>query len=212
MNRPSATNSKRIFNDPGTTTFTNTIVDAIDTPISSTDVYGYAYTATLATQYDCRNYRTVATDIDITANSRIAFGVFLDSSNEKLTSSPNLGIIYSCFGSISYFTEASTTSKCIPIFGRCDAATITQSDAAPANLLSSYITLDQGYNYFNSGGAIGIQRAFFEGDIIKIGTGDPLFFGFMIENFGTAWNLDCMHCHVQIQKYTNPIDTFDPLH
>jgi len=207
--------SKMLFGDPGETIFTNAIVDAIDTATTSTDIYPYAYSATLQNQFDERNFRSLATDVDIAISSRIAFGLFLaDTTETGNTAKKN--VILSMRGSHIFNTEALASIRAYYIFGRCSASTVTSTTAATANLLSEYIVIPERAPVNRSYMATSTpfeQRGACSEDIVKIafgGTGYPLFFGLVIENLSpsTAYNFDQLVCSLSFQIWDQPLQAY----
>jgi len=151
MLKPAYVDGKSIiFGAPGQTIFSNANVDAIANLLTSTNIFPYAYSASLQSQYDEHNFRTTAIDVDITALSRVAFGVFLADS--ALGNQARENIIYSCRGSLKFYSAAQGYVHAYPIFGRCNAGTITSTLVANANQLSKYIKLPI-HTYHQYGGA-----------------------------------------------------------
>lgn len=115
------------YANPTTKAITNTIADAVAT----SSFQAHAYTSTLRSDFDEVRYTTSGTDVDITAARSLLLGVFLsntlDSSN-----------MYHIVGNIKLINFSAVYSPiCSFGFGRCNASTITQSDAAPANLVDN---------------------------------------------------------------------------
>lgn len=207
-NRPDSIGFKLLYDVPTETIFTNANVDAIDTATTSTDVYPHAYTATLSDQYDTHNWRTVATDVDLAAISRFAFGLFL--SSELLTKGP---MLYSCKGALNFMGESlSAPLKVYPIFGRCNAATITSTVAGTANQLVNYIVLPMISCMDSLSSAQSNHSYSVDTEIIHCGTTGttPLFFGWVIENNApaTAYNFDLMQSSLCFQKYNNDLPMY----
>lgn len=213
MNIPNEAESKVQYGTPGESLFTNTIVDAIQHPLSSTDIYPWAYSASLSNEWDERNFRSVANDLDLTASRRIAFGLFL--SDSQLGDKAKEKILFSCIGSLEMSIETSAPIRVYPIFGRCNAGSIVQDNAAPANKLSRYIRLPQ-ISPTSSGGPASSQyilRSDVKSDVLKIGydsTAYPLFFGYVIENThtATAYNIDYLQCSLQFHIWEKVNQTF----
>jgi len=118
-----------IYSAPTLKLLTNTIVDAVDD--SSTKAH--AYTATVKSTFDEITYYTTATDVDLAASSRLTLGVFLANDQD---SSQLIHVV----GSARFAaTSASLTPYYQFGFGRCNASTVTQSDAAAANTIDNGI-------------------------------------------------------------------------
>lgn len=213
MHKPNFIDSKIIFDFPAQSLFTNAVVDAIDSTTTSTSVFPFAYTATLSSRYDEHNFRSLATDVDLAAVSRLSFGLFLaDDTPDKIN------VMYSCKSAIKFIGEIAAPIMCYPIFGRCNAAVVTSSTIAASNELANYIILPDSSNSSISNvttASQGYVRQACNQDIIKVGnggTGFPMFFGWVIENLsaGTAYNIDYLSCSVSFQKYVGVLDVYHP--
>jgi len=131
-NRPNIIGSKRSFTSAiRSSTLTNTIDDAIDSPITSIDLYPQAYTATLNEIRDERVIRSLATDVDVPAGGKIAFGLFL--SDVSVTKG---NVIYTMRGSLNFLSEGSSSFAVYPVFGQLVGSTVTASTAAASNQMN----------------------------------------------------------------------------
>lgn len=206
-NRPNVIGSKILFQAVTETLFTNTIIDAIDAASTSTDIYPHAYTASLGTN-SSHVWRSLAADVDLAALNRVAFGLFLGDEG-----SSKGNVIYNCQGSLKFTAEVASVINAYPIFGRCDASTVTSSTVAAANLLASYIILPMRSNIINTGSSSQVINHFYgvsEDVIVTSSTvADPVFFGWVIENnSATAWNLDQINSFTQFGKYVADIEVY----
>ncbi|UOF79420.1 hypothetical protein [Microviridae sp.] len=206
--------SSVLFGSPGESLLTNAIVDNVDSAISSSNIYPWAYSATLQNQLDERNFRTVATDVDLAAASRFSAGLFLADSTE-LGNNPKKNIFLSVKGSLNFFSEVAAPFKVYFILGRCNASSITQSDVTASNLLSRYIVLPEiGQTSYgaNNTNQVMVHRSI-DTQILKIGfdsTGYPLCFAFVIENLSsiTAYNFDFLQASLQFQIWDQALQAY----
>jgi len=211
MNKLDLLGPKFIFKSPSEKVLTNAIVDAIDSVRTSTDLYVLAHTSTLRDDFQEINYRSVATDIDLAADYKFAIGAFLsnDSSLGNMLFNVNMNL--------SFTNEtASQGALIIPFFGRCDASTVTASDVAPANLLSSYISL-QPY-----GRMANVQRTQYAWNTISINqdvlvdnsdlNSDPICAGFIFQNAasGTATLISNIYASICLRSNYKVIDAYRP--
>jgi len=179
-NRPNLIGSKDFFSVGNETLLTTVICAAIDSACSSTDIYPNAYTATLQDERDERQVRTVQADCDLVGGMRVAFGCFLPD-----TILTHGNIIYSCKGALNVRVEDASAVKIYPIFGQCDASTVTASTSAASNKLSSYKIIPHSVNYTDITAWGHVISLSVDHEVVKIGTTggtDPLFFGWVIES------------------------------
>jgi len=209
MYKPNIVGSKIIFDDPGVTTLTNTIVDAVDTSITTAAPSVYTYSATLPEQYNVRNYRSVATDVDLSATNRLALGVFLSSTEAD---DLNVPVLYSVHGSIEWSNEGAFTGNSWFGFGRAPASAVVQDDAAPANALSSFVILShRTANSVQSSTQQAHHNSFNDDILVYPGTGYPVCFFVCIENLSAAGlNMDALQCTLCIQKYVKDLPVYRP--
>jgi len=125
-----------IYAAPTLKQITNTICDAVDDPATK----AHAYTATLKDSFDEIVYYTSTTDVDLAASSRLTLGVFLSNTQQSSK------LFHVCGAARVTCTSASLTPIISFGFGRCNAATVTQSDAAAANTIDNAINVP-GNNY-----------------------------------------------------------------
>jgi len=134
-----------IYSAPTGKTITNTICDAVD----SATTQAHAYTATVKSTFDEVTYSGSATDIDLAASSRLTLGVFLANNQDQSQLVHVVGTLRILYTSATY-TGFHTFG-----FGRCNASTVTQSDAAAANTIDNTIFIP-GPNYtFTQNGLTG---------------------------------------------------------
>jgi len=203
-----------VMGTPTEKLITNAMVDAVDTTVTSTAVSPHIRSATVRDDYIIENWRSVATDLTLTAQFKYAFGVFL--SNSLNQSQPRM---YCCKGTFNVIVnESNQFTRVIPIFGRLGSATPVASDAAVSNTLTNYIVLPTRSNIY---GGLNSATA---GNLIAINVDEtvvirdsaltdnyPVFFGFVIENCATAvdTNLDFLNSTVMLRtNIGHPIATF----
>jgi len=213
MNKLDVLGKKNVFASPTTKTITNTIVDAVDSAISSTDIYAHAYTATLQDSWDEVNLRSTATDLDLTAQFRYAFGLFLPAT---LNGNPSGNMLYHCRAGLVANFVARHTLRMYWVFCRRTGSTITQSDAAASNLLPSYILVHevcQSAVQFVPSQVVAYNR-YVDQEVLLVEESDnnPVFFGLVIENHHatTAYNIDMLSVSFQFRRNNVTIDSFRP--
>jgi len=214
MNKLQLQGSKSVLtNSPLTKTLTNTIIDAVDSVKTSTDIYVHAFSSTVQQFIARATLRSVATDITLAGDSKYAFGVFL--SNSLLTNQ-----IFNFKATLSLLSNTANTGIIVtPFFGRCDEATVTASDAAPANLLSDVIFLSSfsdrahqqnstiaGYHH-----VINVDQDIIVDNTTSNNT-DPVCAGFILTNTtaATAVSIGDLVSTIQLRSNHQTLDCFRP--
>lgn len=210
-NRPNVIGSKFLFQTPSETIYTNAIVDAVDSPISSTDIYPNAYSASMPDRTS-HAWRSVATDLDLAAASRLSFGIFVPNSYLQKGNT-----IMSFKGTLNFAAEAASFVRAFPIIGRLSAAVPVVSTVAAANLLTYYLAVPMVSNAVHGGSSSQIIMHSYSVDcdfINLVGAPYyPVFGGWVIENISpaTAWNLDNINASVSLESYIEDIDVYSPM-
>nr|QJB20208.1 MAG: hypothetical protein [Microvirus sp.] len=201
-----------ILASPTQKLLTNAIVDGVDSVVTSTDVYPHIRTATVRDDATIENFRSVATDLTLTAGMKYCFGVFL--ANDLTTEQSRM---YNCKGALCMIVnEANQFIKHYPIFGRLNGPTPVTSDVAASNLLQTYVILPErssGLVALNTSTAGQLVKISYDETVVINGSaldGDPVFTGFVIENWGAAdVNLDAITATMMIRtNIPQPIATF----
>jgi len=181
---------------------TNAIVDGTDSDVTNTALYPHIRSAVLRDDYICEAWRSTASDVTVNTQKKYCFGVFL--SNE-IEDTPRL---YSCQGSFNcIINEANQFIKIYPVFGRLSNTTPVQNDAAVSNLLDMYFPLpEEGIHQVgvNSATAGTIVKSNVKAEVVirdsSVTDLEPVFFGFVIENWGAAdCNIDCITAMVSLR-------------
>jgi len=145
-----------IYSQPTVKTITNTIADAVDDAATK----AHAYTSTVKSTFDEVVYSGSATDITLDASSRLTLGVFLANDQD---SSQLIHVVGSC-----RLVNIGTSLTCPGSFGfgRCNATTVTQSDAAAANIIDNGILLPSSsyVSSLNNNSATLFQHSYFSID------------------------------------------------
>lgn len=201
---PNLVESKMLFSPPTETILDTTIIAAIDTATSSTQIKPNAYTAAISDFYDQRNVRIVNTSASLPANNRVAFGLFLPSIKA------GTNCLYSCFGASVVFTSAAGIITYF-IFGRLGTSTVVASTTTAENALDYYIVVPSDAVYGGAGTSGRVSCALDIIDKQAITNSNPMFFGLVLENpTGTGINLLNLNCSLSFQRYVDDHMIFYP--
>ena len=148
---PNLSGPKVYLDDPAFVDFTGAELALIDSSDASATVYPYAYTATVAEDFDETNCSLL--NVNIAANQKVAFGVFLTSDDEKGN------LMFEISGAVAGTMSPSIVTYAI--FGRCNASTVTSTKAGTANQLSTYTLLPGRRQYGNTESEFSFQQQVF---------------------------------------------------
>lgn len=206
-NRPNLIGSKQLYKSANVLNITNTQVAAIDSAISTENIYPNAYTAIISEDFDERIISPLATDVVIAASQKVAFGLFLSPYLGNQQCITNFKLAVKCHN----IDDQLSSIAMYPFVGRCNASTVTVSVAAQANILNNHIILPNSavpVSIF-SGGVL--NRCNYDGDIIVMNNADtnPICYGFVIENtLAAPLKLIGLRAAMSVRKYISDVDVF----
>jgi len=204
--KPNIIGSKVLYLNPSTVAFSTAELAAIDTVDNSPDIYPYAYTGTVANNYDSYNIDLDA--CDIATQSKVSFGVFLSPENDKgsLLFQVNIaGKVYHS-GSSAFSVEA--------FFGRkATNNTVTSSKAGANNLLSKYIVIPA-QTWANADGAGKYCNISVNSELFSLSSAGEYVYcaGITVTNLSgsTAASLRDGLFTISLRKYNSELTVFEP--
>lgn len=205
MKRSNLVGNHILLEDQGDKTFTNAIVDAIDSASNSIDVYPWCKSATVQEYRDSHNFHSLGYATTLAQGQKVAFGVFLTADNDKGN------LVFDVNGCINIQRDGTNVSV-YPIFGRTYASTLTQSDAAASNLLDHYIILPFGLNPVYE--VTNFQDyCTFKNSILSIELSDGYIYclAWVIESHNSGADVGMIfHASLDIQKYSSVTNVYRP--
>jgi len=202
--KPDLSNNPFYYKNPSIFTLTDTIVDAIDSATTNNNIYPYANTSVVSEDFAELVVRNnSSSNPTLTANYRIAYGVFLSALNDRKD------IIFQVNGSFVTYRDAS--ASIYPIIGRASSNSVVSSSSSVENLLSTYSILP--YSSGSLGGSPNQSIASVSIDIYKrldSSNTYPYFFGWVIEAGGALCTLATIVSSISVRAYSNEVDPYRP--
>jgi len=190
---------------------------AIKTTAGAMDVMSpYAYTATVADEYDTCNFILADAGATLAATSRVAFGLFLTPDNEK----GNLLFQVSGKAAFSSVTGTNPLVRGGFFFGRkATNNTVVSSLAAVSNTLAKFQYLPSKFERVSGGASSGTSSGISLHDSIEteiftltLSGGYVYCFGYYLENYAASTPDVALHGGVSLQfrKFRSSLDVFNP--
>lgn len=183
-------------------TFTNTIVDAVDSSGSDSDTYGHTYSATVPIEFNSRLWVVDDATTTLDASMKLCFGVFIGANNDKGN------VIYQCSGSINFGAATGALNGLYPVFAR-SGGVIVADNTAPQNLLVNPMILPN--SNFVRGSQI--MNCSCNIDVLKIldsTNSNSYFFGWVLIGGSAGCPLDNLIASTSIRAYVDEIECFNP--
>lgn len=183
-------------------TMTNTIIDAIDRPVSDTNDYLHAQSATVPTEFSAENWGVNDATTTLNAGMKAGFGCFINGNAAQGN------VLYQCNGVVSFYGGINCGIRFL--FGQTIASSVTASDVAAANDTIDTIMMPMKSVVSDTNW----KCCCVENDIIKVSTTitNPFVFGVVIENAGAVdVPLDGLHITLMVRAYIDEIELFNPV-
>lgn len=210
MIKPDFIGPKSLYLNPASDQLVSADLAAIDTDYTVTTVIQpYAYTATVADNYDAFNFLFDNAGADLLPNRRIAVGLFLSPQNDKGN------LLFQVSGKVDISGGAVAITKGSFFFGRKSTNnTVVSTKVAAANSLALYRLLEckQKMSYISGTTQIISESCEEEVFTLNLSGGFVYCFGYFLDNMSGAIAQSLRgHICLSVRKYASTLDVFRPM-
>jgi len=208
MIRPNFIGAPALYFNPSSDKLSTANFAAIDATYTTDSISPYAYTATVAENYDAFNFKTDDAGSVLTAASRVAFGLFLTPDNEKKN------LMFQLSGRVQLESLAGGRTGGFFFFGRkATNNTVVSDKTGVQNTLAKWVSLPaQNFlvgpnNAASNQLSESIQTELFS---LELASAYVYCFGYAIDNYHTSNSTIRGSVDLAFRKYNSELGVFRP--